>query len=98
MALTFTQAKATLDEIAQRSERNRKGLQSGRDTIARHGGDLTQMEADYGAVVTEINQIAAANPGDAAWQAAKAEQDKLVADFNVLKTRSVAMLTAVDSV
>ena len=98
MALTFTQAKATLDEIAQRSERNRKGLQNGRNTIASHGGDLTQMEADYGATVTEIDAIALANPGDAVWQSVKAEQDKLVADFNVLKAKSIAMLTAVDGV
>lgn len=97
MALTFTQAKATLDEIAQRSERNRKGLQAGRDTIARHGGDLTQMEADYTAAVQDINATAAANPTDETWQAVKREQDKMVADFNALKTKSVAMLTAVDS-
>lgn len=67
MALTYTQAKATLDEIAQRGETNRKNLQRARDLIASACGDLTSMESAYTSFVGELETIAAANPGDPAW-------------------------------
>lgn len=95
---TYTQTKATLDEISVRSESNRKKLQRARDLIAEAGGDLTAMSAAYGPFVTQLDIDAAANVGDAAWQGALAEKDQMVADFNVLQTTASAMLTAVDSV
>ena len=98
MSLTFTETKLTIDEIAQRSERNRRELKRGRDLIASSGGDLTDMEFTYGQFVEDLNAAAAANPGDLAWGGAKATMDKLVSDFVVLKARAVAMLTAVDGV
>ena len=43
MATTFTQAKATLDEIAVRSESNRKRLEQARAALATASADLAAM-------------------------------------------------------
>lgn len=98
MALTYTQAKATLDEIATRSENNRKNLQRARDLIASAGGDLNAMAAAYGTFVTDLDAEATANPGNAAWEGAKAEKDQMVSDFNALNARAINLLAAVDGV
>lgn len=98
MAVTYTEAKSTLDAIAVRSENNRKKLLRARDLIAEAGGDLSAMQSEYGAFVTELEGMATANPADQAWQTAKAEKDRMVADFNVLNTRATNLLAAVDGV
>lgn len=98
MALTYTQAKATLDEIADRSERNRQLLERARNLIAQAETDLSNMPTEYGPFVTELNAAASAAPGDAAWQGAKAEKDHMVADFQALRTRATSLKTAYDSV
>ncbi len=91
----FTETKATLDDIAARSEANRKRLESAIQLIATAEADLAAMPTVYGAFVTQLNTDAAANPNDAAWTNAKAEKDQIVADFQALKTRATALATAV---
>lgn len=98
MALTYTQAKATLDEIANRSENNRKTLARARDLIASTSSDLSLMLTAYGAFVTELEATAAANPTNPAWQGADAELDQMVVDFNALRARAEALLLAFDAV
>lgn len=98
MATTYTQAKATLDEIASRSESNRKRLEQARALIVAAESDLNAMATAYGAFVTDLDAAAAANPSDAAWQAAKAEKDLMVADFNAIRSRATSLKTAYDGV
>ena len=98
MAITYTQAKATLDEIAQRSEQNRKRLEQARALVVSAEADLTAMGTAYATFVTELNAAATANPSDAAWQGAKAEKDQMAADFAALKTRASAVKNAIDAV
>lgn len=95
MALTFTQAKATLDDIASRSEANRKRLEQAKQLITQARADLASMPSAYGSFVTELNAAATANPSDGAWQTAKAEKDQMVSDFQALNTRAAGMETAV---
>lgn len=97
MATTYTQAKATLDEIAQRSEQNRKRLQQARNQVATAEADLAAMATAYGPFVTDLDAAVTANPGDAAWQAAGAEKDQMVSDFNALKAQATAVKNAIDS-
>lgn len=98
MATTYTQAKATLDEIASRSEANRKRLEQARALVVAAESDLGAMASAYGSFVAELDTAAAANAGDAAWTAAKAEKDLMVADFNTIKTWASALKTAYDGV
>ena len=95
MATTFTQTKATLDEIASRSETNRKRLDQAKALIAQANSDLGAMATTYSAFVSDLNAAATANSEDLAWVAAKAEKDLMVADFQALKTTAAALLAAV---
>ena len=96
MAVTYTEAKATLDDIAVRSENNRKRLEQAKSLIQQAESDLTSMSTVYSTFVADLDAAATANPTDDAWQTAKAEKDQMVADFQSLKTRSTNMKTAVD--
>lgn len=97
MALTFTQAKATLDDIASRSEQNRKRLEQAKMLLVQAKADLAAMPTAYGPFVTELNAEAASNPNDSAWQTAKAEKDQMVSDFQALNTRATAMDVAISA-
>lgn len=95
MATTYTQAKAVLDEIAARSEQNRKKLDQAKAVIVAADNDLGSMASAYYAFVSDLNALATANPDDAAIQAAKTEKDAMVTDFQALKTVSAGLRTAI---
>lgn len=98
MALTYTQAKAKLDEIATRSETNRLRLARARELLSEAEIDLASMSSTYTTFVGELEAAVAANPTDNAWQGAGAEKDQMVADFLALRTRAVNLIAAVDAV
>lgn len=95
MALTFTEAKNTLDEIAKRSNRNRERVASARTQLQTAATDLAAMPGAYSAFVAELNAAAAANPGSQAWQLALTEKNLMVADFQALKAEVDALVTAI---
>lgn len=95
MAVTFTQAKATLDEIADRSENNRKRLAQARALIATALSDLVTMPTAFGDFIAELDAAAATNPDNEAWQLIKAEKDLMVADFLVLRSEAQSLNAAV---
>lgn len=95
---TYTETKATLDEIATRSEQNRKRLEQARQAIAVAESDLLAMQSAYAGFATQLDTDAAANPGDVAWQTALAEKDAMQVDFQALKARATALLAAYDGV
>lgn len=97
MAVTYTQAKSTLDEIAERSEQNRKRLDTAKQIIDAAVADLNAMTSAYTAFVSDLNAAAAANPSNQAWQTAKLEKDQMVADFQALKTTAEALQGAVNA-
>jgi hypothetical protein len=94
---TYTQTKATLDEIAVKSESNRKRLVDARAAVASVEAALQTMQNQYSAFIAEVEADALANPADPAWQAAKAEKDRLVADFLAVQTKAQAIITAFDA-
>lgn len=98
MAIVYSQAKTTLDEIAGRIESNRKRVQNAEALLSAAVADLTAMTSFYAGFVTDLDALAAANPTDTAIQTAKSEKDQLVGDFNALKTDAQAKLTAVQGV
>jgi hypothetical protein len=91
---TFTEAKFALDAIAKRTTSNMSQVKQARDILAGVVTNLEAMQTEYTAIVADIN---AADGADAAWAALKAEKDKLVADFNAVKTAAQAKLTAIDA-
>lgn len=97
MAITYTQAKSTLDEIAEKSERARIHSETARNLLVRAEQELSAMSSQYASFVTELDAIANAGSGEA-WLTAKAEKDEMVADFNALRARVQALLAAYDSV
>lgn len=95
--MSFTTVKTTLDEIAERSTANSKRVSQAKATLLQAQADLVSMASAYSTIMSEINTEAAANPADAAWQAAKAEKDQLVSDFQALKAEVDSLVTAVNA-
>lgn len=93
---TYTEVKAGLDEIAQRTQQNAQRVAQARSQLAAAQGDLAAMPGAYGSLVTEINAGGTANPDNPAWQTAVAEKDELVSDFQALKAEVDALVTAVN--
>lgn len=93
---TYTTTKAILDEIAARSEQNRKRLEQARALVDAAVSDLSAMGSAYSGFVQQLDTDAAANSGNAAWQHAEAEKDALVTDFQALRTAALAMQTALN--
>jgi t-SNARE complex subunit (syntaxin) len=92
---TFTEAKTALDEIAERSTRNKQRVDQAKALLSQVQTDLSTMATAYTAIIADIDAAAVANPTNAAWETAKAEKDQLVADFLALQTEVDALVTAV---
>lgn len=97
MAIDYTEAKATLDEIANKSNAARARIERARAQLVQAEADLTAMATQYGPFVQELDAIANGQ-SDTIWSHAKGEKDAMVSDFNVLQSRAQALLTAYDSV
>ena len=59
---------------------------------------LAAMPSQYAGISSALNAEAAANPTDQALQLMQAEKDKMVADFQVLKSSANAAITALDTI
>ena len=92
---TYTETKATLDEIAVKTNDYRKMLDRAKSIIDQAVSGLNQMSTDYFGFSSQLNTDAAANPTDEAWQTALAEKNQMVADFQAQKTRGQNMQSAV---
>ena len=95
---TFSDMKYALDEISRKNARGRQLIEAAHTDLVRVQSDLGAMTAEYTAIIGEINQAAIDNPSDVAYQMAKSEKDKLVANFQSLKTYTDALIVAFDGV
>ena len=95
--MTYSEAKAYLDEIAAKNTSAKGSLRTAKLGVTNIKSLLGAMPAQYAQVVTGINAAAAANPDDKAWQVAAAEVAHLVADFTTLQTTAGDMVTALES-
>jgi hypothetical protein len=98
MPSTYSDRKVALDEIAERIQANSKRLSQARATVSTAEADLTAMQTAYTSIVQDINTDAAANPADQAYQLQKIEKDKLVSEFQGLKTKATNIKNAIDGV
>lgn len=95
---TYTETKTTLDEIATRTTANIKRDQAAYNQLLTAQADLAAMVSAYSGFGSQLDIDAAANPSDPAWQAAKAEKDQMITDFQAEKTRIDALIVAFESV
>jgi len=92
---TYTETKNKLDEIATRSTTNSANLVRAKKTIADTKTDFQAMGAFYSAFATQLVLDAAANSTDPAWQAAKAELDQMIIDFQAAKAAAITLNDAI---
>lgn len=98
MATTYSSATSALDEIRIRIQANRSKLLQAQALAASAESDLIAMQTAYGQIVTDIDTASANAPNDVAYTNLKADKDKLVAEFNTLKTGATNMKTATTGV
>jgi len=98
MATTFSSAKVALDEIANRIQSNRQRLAQCQSLASQAESDLTTLGTQYAGVVTDINSAAQAAPSDVALANLKAESDKLVSEYNALKSKATDFKTATSGI
>jgi hypothetical protein len=99
IADSYLRASAALDEIktdvTQWINRRERAVQLLQEVETALGALSQAHPAGWLETVQFINQQAAANPGDEAWQRIKAETDKIVADFQAELAKTQAINAAV---
>ena len=98
MATSYSKMAAKLDEIAEKSVRFEDVIFDGRRRLIHAQTKLTEMQSEYSSLVADINQAAIDNPTDEDYQRAKSIKDKLVIDFQNLKSYATALISAYDGV
>jgi hypothetical protein len=86
MASTFSQIKSGLDAISARIVADRSRAVQAKAILDDVKADLSAMGTDYATLVSDIDAALTATPNDVALQNAKAEKDRLLAEFTALKT------------
>ena len=94
----FSTVKATLDEIAERIQQNRRQVAQATDDITAVDSDLGAMPTVYATIVSGIDDDAAAAPGDDLLRLVKEEKDKLVDEFTTMKTSVADIKAAIDAI
>lgn len=96
MALTFTQAKATLDDVSVRIETARKRMESARAAYGVAQNELGSIPSAYATFITDLEAAAAADTWPQA-DVQKAEKDQMVADYQALKSYVDGVIAAIDA-
>jgi hypothetical protein len=97
MATTYTEARATLNEMADRVNAARRRAQQARNQYTVAQAELAGLPAAYATFVSDINAAATADDWPQA-DAQKAEKDQMVTEFNALKAEVEAIIAAIDAV
>jgi len=98
MASTYADIKWGLDDIAKTISRGRSFIDNSRSSLVRAQDLLGTLPGDTAELRNDIDDAAVANPNDDAYQMAKNEKDKLVADFQALNTYTGDLIAAWDAV
>tara|TARA_Y100000310_G_scaffold251275_1_gene257730 strand:- start:37 stop:333 length:297 start_codon:yes stop_codon:yes gene_type:complete len=95
--MTYSEAKAYLDEIATKNKSARDQLRMSKNMVANTKALLDAMPAMYSSVIADIDTASASSPNDGAWKVAKAELAQLVSDFIALQNVADQIKTALSS-
>lgn len=85
MDLTYSETKAQLDAISNRTLSNQNKLLEAFNLLTAAFNDLGNMPSEYVAFVQSVDTKAAENPSSDLWAYAVAEKDALVSDFVALR-------------
>lgn len=96
MATTFTEAKATLDEIAERINGARKRMDQAYSGYTLAQSTLAGMSATYSAFIADLNAASTADSWPQA-DSQKAEKDQMVTEFQALQSEVDAIIAAIDA-
>lgn len=97
-APTFCEVEAALDNVRNDVNSNKSRYAGAVAQIAAAKNAVAALTTTYSGVAAEINAQVAATPNDTAWKMAKVRLDKIVAEYNALKTKlqsAVDALTAI---
>ena len=95
--MTYSEAKAYLDEIAAKNTAAKQSLRTNKAGVTNVKAVLATMPAQYASVIADIAVGLAAAPADRAWQVADAEAKQMVADFVALQSTAGEMVAALES-
>ena len=98
MALTSTEISATNNRIAQDLYDNVLRIEGTLANAQASKNSLVLLGTTYGAYVTELNALAAANPTDAYVVAKAQEVNKFAADFASYGALADSLILAIDAV
>ena len=97
MAILYSEARSGLQDIANNLSAVNQLLDRILQELDRIKTAMTELETKYAGMVTEINTMAANNPGTV-WTDTKVQKDELVANFNALRTRADSMISALNAI
>lgn len=90
----FLMATRALDKISEEATNSLNRVDGAIAQLVTAASQLQAMQTAWTPAVTFIDDQAIANPTDESWQALKAEKDKLVADFLVMRDLAIAVRNA----
>ena len=93
--MTYSEIKTLLSQCAADIAAERNRITSGKNQLTLAANNLAGFAAKYGALVTAVTSLATAEPTSAAAMLASDEKNRLVAEFNSLKTTADALVAAV---
>lgn len=98
---SYVRAKSLLNELITNILHNVSQAEKAAATIAQVADNLDAMELPYPQgymqLATYIINQSGAHPNDPAWQAMKAEMEKIISDFKAAKAHYAAMTAAINS-
>lgn len=95
---TFCEVEAALDNVRNDVNNNKSRYTGAVAQILAAKNAVANLATTYAAVATEINAQATALPNDTAWKMAKARLDKIVAEYNALRTKLQAAVDALTAI
>ena len=93
MSLNYSNARRGINEIVYRITNNQTVLQEAVIKVNKVILDLDDMQQNYLPTIQYIDAQATANPADPLWTEIKNIKDKVVADYQAIKTVAENMKT-----
>jgi hypothetical protein len=96
--MNYADIKSGLDQLALKISNEKARIVRGRLELTKAQTELAALPAASAELRTAIDDAATANPTDEAYIMQKNEKDKLVANFQALKTYCDNLIAAYDAV
>lgn len=98
MLMTFSEIRASLNAVSQQLVSCANREQQAHEQLTVALSELTQLPTTYKQTIADVDAQVVANPDNVVWQAAKAEKDEYVAEYQACKARVTAKKAAIEGV